>query len=147
MKKKKIISIIVMVVGLIALVVGVVFLVINLNQAPAVQDGEYLVSAGEWALDEGANCAAESEVEAGAANCEPSVVWDFTEIGKGTLTTDGGEHDYDFIWALEDGKLLVETDWLYTLNNEYEYEIDQGAGVLTLTSGDEVYKFVANLAS
>lgn len=123
-----------MIVGLITLVAGVVFLVISLNQAPAVQDGEYLVSVGEWTLDDGSNCTAET-------SCESGVIWNFTEIGKGKLTTDNHKNDYDFIWSLKDGKLLIETDWLYTLNNEYNYEIDQGAGTLVLNAGEETYKF------
>ena len=70
------------------------------------------------------------------------VIWNFTEIGKGTLTTNNHLNDYEFIWALEDGKLQVQTDWLYTLNNTYEYLLDQNSGTLTLTSGSETIKFV-----
>lgn len=124
-KKRKNISIAVLVIGLIALVVGIVFLVINLIAAARGADGEYLVSAGEWTLED-----------------ESGVVWKFTEIGKGTLTTNNHTNDYDFIWALEDGKMLIETDWLYDLKNEYEYSLDQNSGVLTLKDGDKTYKFV-----
>ncbi len=142
MDKKKLISLIVFIIGLIALISGIIFLILNLNQGPSLADGEYLVSAEEWVLDEGTNC-----IEEGAdmeeANCLPSVIWDFTEIGKGTLTTNNHVNDYDFIWALEDGKLLIETDWLYKLENEYEYAIDQNNGTLTLTRGDETLVFRA----
>lgn len=126
-KKRKNISIVVLAIGLTALVVGIVFLVINLIAATRGADGEYLVSAGEWALEDG-----------------DGVVWKFTEVGKGTLTTNNHTNDYDFIWALEDGKLLIETDWLYDLENEYEYSLDQDSGVLTLKDGDKTYKFVKN---
>lgn len=126
-KKRKNISIAVLAIGLTALVVGIVFLVINLIAATRGADGEYLVSAGEWALEDG-----------------DGVVWKFTEVGKGTLTTNNHTNDYDFIWALEDGKLLIETDWLYDLENEYEYSLDQDSGVLTLKDGDKTYKFVKN---
>ena len=30
-------------------------------------------------------------------------------------------NDYDFIWAIDGGKLKIETNWLYTLNNDYSY--------------------------
>ena len=126
LKKKKIISISVLVVGVIVLVVGVVFLVLNLISASKAADGDYLVKAGDWALEDG-----------------EGVVWDFTEVGKGTLTTNNHLNDYDFIWALEDGKLKIETDWLYNLENKYEYELDQNSGVLTLTADGATYKFKA----
>lgn len=127
LQKKKIISIGVLAVGLIVLVVGVVFLVLNLIQSARAADGDYLVATESWTLEDA-----------------PGVVWDFTEIGKGTLTTNNHENDYDFIWAIEDDKLLIETDWLYNLENEYAYKLDQGAGVLTLTDENgEEYKFAA----
>ncbi|MBR3131899.1 hypothetical protein IKG33_00590 [Candidatus Saccharibacteria bacterium] len=142
---KKVLSILVFVVGLIVLVVGLVFLILKLNEGAGVEDGEYLVSAKEWVLDEGTNCIASGEED--TTNCIPSVYWKFTEIGKGTLTTNNHLNDYDFIWAIEDGKILIETDWLYTLNDEYEYELDQNNGVLTLTSGENSYRFVGEFES
>lgn len=140
--KKKLISIIVLVIGLLFLVVGVAFLMTRLLKGPEVQDGEYLVSAENWTLSDGANC----ENEEDATNCVSSVIWNFAEIGKGTLTTNNHLNDYDFTWAIQDGKLLIETDWLYQLDNEYEYELDKSNGVLTLKSDDGEYKFFANFA-
>ena len=124
-KKAKIISIVALVAGIIMLVVGVVFLVLNLNRASQAADGEYLVEAGNWSL-EGSE----------------GVIWDFTEIGKGTLTTNNHLNDYDFTWTIKDGKLLIETDWLYELDNEYEYQLDQNNGTLTLTDDENTYKFM-----
>ena len=138
--KKKLVSIIVFAIGLATLIAGVIFLLINLLKGPDVQDGEYLVSAKDWVLKDGTNCAND---EAEATNCMPSVIWKFTEIGKGTLTTNNHENDYDFIWALEDGKIMIETDWLYTLENEYDYELNQSDGTMTLRSGEDEFKFVA----
>lgn len=123
-KKKKILSIGVFVLGMIMLVVGIVFLVLNVLKGNAVADGEYLVAAEKWVL-----------TDCGDEDCD-KVIWDFTEIGKGSLTTDGGEHNYDFKWAIKDGKLDIQTDWLYELNNEYEYSLDQSNGVLTLRDID-----------
>ena len=122
---KKRISLIVLIIGLLTLIAGVVFLIVRLTAGPSVADGEYLVSVGEW-------------TEQG----EPGIVWNFTEIGKGTLTTNNHINDYDFVWALEDGKLKINTEWLYTLNNEFDYVLDQGSNILTLTSGDETITFV-----
>lgn len=126
-KKKKIFSISALAIGLITLVVGVVILVLTLNKGPEIQDGEYLVAQESWKL-------ADSD----------KVVWDFTEIGKGILTTNGHENNYDFKWAIEDGKLKIETDWLYTLNNDYDYTLNQSAGELVLTADGKEYRFVAN---
>lgn len=127
MKKRKIISISAFVLGIAALAAGITFLVLNIIKSNHAADADYLVSAENWTLQD-----------------SDSVVWDFTEIGKGTLTTNNHENDYDFIWSLEDGKLKVETDWLYDLDNEFSYTLDQSAGTLTLTDNDGEYVFVAN---
>lgn len=132
-KKKKIISITVLAVGLIALVAGAVFLIMKLTAAPGVADGEYLVSAGEWVMDSG-DCTGE--------DCG-RVVWKFTEIGKGTLTTNAHENDYDFAWAIEDGKLIMQTKWLYEIDNQYDYVLNQEDGILTLTAGESKYRFAS----
>ena len=146
MEKKRIISIVVMVIGLVTLVVGAVFLILKLTSKPAVEDGEYLVSAGNWVLEQGNNCELmEDDVSSEETNCEEGakVIWNFTEIGKGTLTTNGHLNDYSFAWALQEGRLLMQTDWLYKLDNEYEYTLNQGEGVLVLSDGENEYRFVA----
>ena len=122
---KKRISIILLIIGLITLIAGVVFLILKLTAKPSVHDGKYLVSISEW-------------VEQG----EPNVMWKFTEIGKGTLTTNNHINDYDFTWTIEDGRLRIDTEWLYTLSNEFDYTLDQNENILTLTSGDENIVFI-----
>ncbi|MBR3269950.1 hypothetical protein IKG07_01740 [Candidatus Saccharibacteria bacterium] len=102
-------------IGMLALVGGLSFLIYRLVVGPSAADAEFLINAGEWVEED-----------------EPSVVWKFTEVGKGTLTTDGHTTDYDFIWALENGKIKVETAWLYKLEDTFNYSLDQGAKVLTL---------------
>lgn len=140
--KKKIWSIVVFVVGMLALVVGLIFLIINFTKGAEIQDGEYLISAKQWVLEDGSNCLKESEES--ETNCETSqVIWRFTEIGKGTLTTNGHENDYDFIWVIEDNKLKIETSWLYALENEYEYNLNQSDGTLTLKEDGKEVKFEA----
>ena len=125
MSKKRIIALVTMIIGVVALVIGIVFLIIKLTSKPSIEDGEYLVSMKNWVLE------------------NENVVWDFTEIGKGTLTTNNHVNDYNFAWALKDGRLMIQTDWLYELNNEYDYELSQSDGILTLSDGEHEYKFVA----
>lgn len=151
MEKKKRFAIIVLIIGVITLIAGLTFLLLKLlGSGSGVQDGEYLVEKKTWVSDSAdgidpvsaeviANCANDGA----EMNCPPSssVIWEFTEVGKGTLTTNNHLNDYDFIWALEDGKLKIETNWLYPLENEYEYELDQGAGKLKLTDSKGTYYF------
>ena len=148
---KKRVSIIAMIVGLITLVGGVVFLIIRLTAGPGMADGDFLVSVGEWKMQGGeclqAKCSENAKCLGADGNpvvvCDgDSVVWKFTEIGKGTLTTNNHVNDYNFMWAIEDGKLKIETEWLYTLEDEYDYTLDQNAKTLTLKSGNEEVKFV-----
>ena len=125
MNKKKF-SLIVFIIGIIVLIAGAVTLILSFVLKPDMRDGEFLVEVGKW-----------------VKNDEEGVIWEFTEIGKGKLTTNNHTNDYDFIWALEEDTLKIETSWLYTLNNEYTYKIDQGAKTLTLTSGEDTYTFSA----
>ena len=109
------ISIAVFVIGLAGLVSGLVFMLINLFTEPGLREADYLVSIGEWVKQD-----------------EPSVIWKFTEIGKGTLTTNNHINDYDFIWALDGNTLKIETDWLYDLNDEFTYTLNKDTGKLML---------------
>ncbi|MBQ6375819.1 hypothetical protein IJJ37_02745 [Candidatus Saccharibacteria bacterium] len=118
-------SLIVFILGLIALIGGAAYLIVALLSRPAVPDAEFLVSVGAWKR---------SDVD--------GVIWNFTNIGDGTLTTNNHTNDYNFLWAIDGGALKIETDWLYTLNNEYKYELDQSAKVLTLTLGDDYWTFI-----
>lgn len=124
--KKKIVSIGILAVGCVMLVVGAIFLIVGLVQQNSTSDEDYLVSKGTWTLED-----------------SERVVWEFKEDGKGTLTTNDHTNDYDFTWSLQSGKITVLTDWLYQMSNEYEYELDQGADVLTLTDDEGTYRFVA----
>ena len=123
---KKRVSLIVFIIGIITLIAGVIFLIVKLTAGPSVADGEYLISVGEWAEED-----------------EPGVVWNFTELGKGTLTTNDHVNDYDFTWTIEDGKLKIKTEWLYTMDDEFDYELDQSNKILTITrEGEEAVKFI-----
>lgn len=106
--------------GMMVLVAGIAVLAVRFFGKPGKADAEFLVSTGEW-VREG----------------EPSVVWKFTEVGKGVLTTDGHTNDYDFIWALENGKIKIETSWLYNMNDEFSYTLDQGGKTFTISNDDK----------
>lgn len=147
--KKRLVSIIILVVGIITLAAGVIFAVMHLNSAPALSDAERLVEVGSWKLAGGdceqLKCTDETKclgTDGGPAeSCSgDGVIWTFTEVGKGTLTTNNHQNDYDFIWAIDGDKLKIETLWLYTMNNEYTYKLDQSANTLTL---DENIVFMA----
>ena len=120
--------------GVITLVVGVVFLVMRLNTAPAVDDAEQILSVASW-TKEGS----------------PEVIWTFTEIGKGTLTTNNHLNDYEFDWMIEGDRLLIRTEWLYTMDDEFEYTLDQNSNPLTLTpvgsedDADSVFRPAADM--
>ena len=113
------------VIGLLTLTAGVTFLLFNLLKGPTTQDADYLAQVGKWELEN-----------------EPSVVWNFIEIGKGTLTTNSHLNDYEFIWRIDGDTLKIETKWLYELNDEYIYKLDQGKNILTLTSESGDINFV-----
>lgn len=116
---KKRIPLIVFIIGIVVLLGGVGFLLYKVLKQPDTRDAEYLVEIGEWT---------ENDAE--------SVIWNFTEIGKGSLTTNNHTNDYDFIWAIEGETLKIETKWLYDLNDEYTYSLDRSAKTLTLNKGD-----------
>lgn len=123
--KKKAWGIAIFVLGFLALAGGVTFLVISLLRGPGVRDAEFLVQIGTWERED-----------------EPTVIWNFTEIGKGTLTTNSHTNDYNFIWRIDGDTLKIETNWLYDLNDEYTYKLDQGKKTLTLTSASGDINFV-----
>ena len=122
---KKRVGLVVMLVGILACIAGLVFLLMNIFAKPDMRDAEYLVEVGMWVRED-----------------EPSVEWKFTEVGKGVLTTNAHANDYDFIWALDEDTLKVETAWLYTLNDSFVYELNQSNKTLILTKDEETIKFV-----
>lgn len=111
-------------IGIFTLAVGAFFLFKTVTKKPAEPDGKYLVSVGTWARED-----------------EPTVIWTFEE-GKGKLTTNRHYNDYDFIWSIEDKKLNIETSWLYTLNDSFDYVLNQKKNTLTLTKDGIDYVFV-----
>ena len=49
--KKQVISFATLIIGILCLVAGLVFLLMSLLREPAISDGDYLVSTGEWVLN------------------------------------------------------------------------------------------------
>ena len=96
-------------------VAGLTFFLVNLFTEPGLRDAEYLVEIGTWTRKD-----------------QPSVIWQFTEVGKGTLTTNAHTNDYDFIWAISGDKLEVETEWLHNLEDEFSYVLSQDEPELIL---------------
>lgn len=123
--KSKKLGLAVFLMGIVVLASGVAFLLVNLLKGPSVRDAEYLVQIGAWQRED-----------------EPTVIWNFTEIGHGALTTNFYINEYDFRWRIDGDVLKVETDWLYTLDDEYAYKLDQGKNVLTLSSNSGDVNFV-----
>ena len=120
-------SLIVFITGLIILIGSATFFCLDFFGKPSTRDAEYLVSVGTWAQQSEDN--------------PTSVIWQFTEIGKGTLTTNNHLNDYDFLWAIDGDTLKIETAWLYDLEDEYIYKLDQSANTLTLTAADQATVF------
>lgn len=106
-KKRKASSFVIFLIGLAMLITGLGFLAAKFAMRSNMSDAEKIVELGTF-----------------AKNGEEGVVWQFTEIGKGTLTTNGHKNDYDFTWAIEDGKLKIKTEWVEPIYNEYSYKID-----------------------
>lgn len=108
-------GLVMLIVGLVVLVAGLAWMLVKLPHGAGLRDAEYLVEVGTWVREDA-----------------PGVVWEFTEVGNGRLTTNDGLNTYDFIWALEGSELRIETDWLYTLGDSYIYQLDQGTERLVL---------------
>ena len=125
--KKKRLPLIIFIIGLVALLGGAGYLIFKIIKQPDLRDAEYLVDAGEWVKEDA-----------------EGVIWDFTEIGKGSLTTNNHINDYDFLWSMEGDKIKIETKWLYDLEDEYTYSIDRGSKSLTLTAGEKSTTFKIN---
>lgn len=120
MKNKRKGPIIVFIIGFVMLAAGLAFFIYKMASGPTMADADFLVSVGKWAREDTNN-----------------VVWDFKEIGKGTLTTDNFANSYDFIWSLDGNRLKTETNWLYDLNNVFEYDLNQNSKTLTLKTPEK----------
>lgn len=122
---KKRLAIIVFIIGILALLGGSGYMVYDLLKPTVVRDADFLVQISTWQEQD-----------------EPKVIWTFSEIGKGNLTTNQHLNDYDFEWNIDGDKLAIKTAWLYDLIDEYTFSLDQDTKTLTLTKDEETFTFV-----
>ena len=128
--KKPLFGVLTFSIGTLALATSTTYFIIKNNEKPAIRDAEYLVSVGEWIMQPN-----------NAEDDSSNVVWIFNEIGKGLLTTNNHIDDHEFKWSIEDGKLKIETDWLYSLYDEFDYELDQEEQKLEIKKDEQIKTF------
>ncbi len=98
---------IVLAAGIVVLVAGVALFVVKMISGATLRDANTLIEVGAWQREDA-----------------PEVVWTFTEMGKGTLTSNGHQNDYDFLWRIDGDTLKLEIKWLYDIESEYTYHLD-----------------------
>ena len=150
-KAKLITGITTAVLGAGALAASLAFFIIDTNSKPGIRDAEFLVEKGTWVMQPDTQKSAPTDCVSSEndesinpepfdcltpASKEEKVIWSFTEIGKGTLTTNNHIDDHEFKWSIENGKLKIETEWLYTLYDELTYTLDQKAQTLEVQRED-----------
>ena len=97
----------VLVAGVALLIAGVALFVVKMISGAALRDANTLIEVGTWQREDA-----------------PEVIWTFTEMGKGTLTSNGHQNDYDFLWRIDGDTLKLEIKWLYDIESEYTYHLD-----------------------
>ena len=65
-----------------------------------------------------------TEVDAWEKTGAPTVIWSFKPDGTGELTTNK-ENYYPLKWYLSNGKLEIDTSWLYELSDAFEISLDR----------------------
>lgn len=123
---KKRFPLVIFIIGIITLLAGGGFLAWRYLEPPSISDADYLVQLRTW-----------------TAKTSESLVWTFTEVGKGQLTTNNHQNDYDFLWALDGNQLKTETAWAYPLQNTFTYKLNRQDNTLELSSGDKTVVFTA----
>ena len=78
----------------------------------------------------------------------PTVIWTFRADGSGEITTNKQNY-YSMKWSLEQDNLLnIKTDWLYELNNSFEFSYDKENDRFTVKNkGDETESTFAPLGT
>ncbi len=97
----------ILIAGVIMLIVGAVLFVVKTVSGATLRDANTLIEVGVWQREDA-----------------PEVVWTFTEMGKGTLTSNGHQNDYDFLWRIDGDTLKLKVKWLYDVESEYTYHLD-----------------------
>ena len=97
---------IVLAAGVALLIAGAALFVVKMISGAALRDANTLIEVGTWQREDA-----------------PEVIWTFTEMGKGTLTSNGHQNDYDFLWRIDGDTLKLEIKWLYDVEDEYTYRL------------------------
>ncbi|MBQ3293699.1 hypothetical protein IJG96_01010 [Candidatus Saccharibacteria bacterium] len=67
----------------------------------------------------------------------PTVIWTFRTDGSGEITTNKQNY-YSMKWSLEQDTLLsIKTDWLYELNNSFDFAYDKDSDSFTVKNKDD----------
>ena len=109
-KSKKPLIIAIIVIFSVALIGGGIFCYFKfLKKSPEIvkNDVEFLTEIDGW-----------EKVDA------PTVIWSFKPDGTGELTTNK-ENYYQTKWYLSNGKLEIDTSWLYELSDAFEITLDR----------------------
>lgn len=93
--------------GVVLLIAGVALFVMKMVSGATLRDANTLIEVGTWQREDA-----------------PEVIWTFTEMGKGTLTSNNHQNDYDFLWRIDGDTLKLEIKWLYDIESEYTYHLD-----------------------
>lgn len=119
-KSKKLPIIIISVILALLLIAGGVFYFLfwrDRGEQIVLSDAEFLMEIESW-----------EKIDA------PTVIWVFRSDGAGELTTNKSNY-YDILWTLESGNpeiLNISTDWLYILNDSFEFELDRDGESFTV---------------
>jgi len=117
-KSKKPLVIVLVVLFSLALIAGGIFYYFKfLRKSPEIvkNDVEFLTEVDAWE-------------KSGA----PTVIWSFKPDGTGELTTNK-ENYYSLKWYLSDGKLEIDTSWLYELSDSFEITLDRASEIPSFT--------------
>jgi len=114
-KKRKTITIICSIIAFVLITVAAFFITKALNP-DSVSTADFLVAEQSWQKSD-----------------EASVVWSFSSDGTCKITTNSTE-TFDCSWQLIDNNLKIQTNWLKTLSDEFEIEINKSDNSFTVTS-------------
>lgn len=73
-----------------------------------------------------------SDIDAWEKLDSPTVIWSLRADGTGELTTNK-ENYYDLKWYLSNGKLEIDTAWLYGLSDAFEISLDRESEIPSFT--------------
>ncbi|MBR3204184.1 hypothetical protein IKF81_00680 [Candidatus Saccharibacteria bacterium] len=108
-KSKKPLIISLIIIALVLAAGGASYYFFFRKKSPLIlsSESEYLIETKSW-----------EKVDA------PSVIWTFNEQGKGEITTNKSNY-YEMEWELSDKTLKIDTNWLYELNDSFDFFLNR----------------------